>query len=454
MWTPFKDKKTNRLKVTRITLLVFMVLLLVFSGVYKVTRSVNQVLVKIEHVFEPEPENAIEKASSEVVSKPIPPKPEDTAPESKPLPEKAVEKVAEVKPEPKPEPKTEPPEAKVAQTPVEPEKRQPSKAVEPEPAAAPLKTLELETAASETPAPPANDKPEQKPSSPDKSEPEKAAERLAARTLAARLPQDRTPKEQSVDKKPVQLMTEADIQMLRQGGPASEKIEQTPEKGVRIVTGKMQDMMDRSKSEKPGAKGEVTLPSRDYFEVFRQWQASGEKLDKDKSLVALRIENLEQVYDLFQMKVVAVKEGKPHTDLVDRTRIAENSLSDFSSTCFLVSSPWEKWGDSLKESGFNKDDKIQIRYYTYNIVRNAIYARAMQAFEWSVKQNNLPQDIKPGDADVLGEVHALKRKGGGSFGVFVPRRVDFAGHGSVKIDPLVCFAGQKDIEALSNAGLL
>ncbi len=115
--------------------------------------------------------------------------------------------------------------------------------------------------------------------------------------------------------------------------------------------------------------------------------------------------------------------------------MAASALSEFSTTCFVVSDPWEKWGDALKASGYHKNDDIQVRYYTYDFVRNAIYARAMKAFEWSLKQKNLPDDTDPGTADVLGVVYAVKKDSGGAFGIFVPTRVDFVSHGSVIVDP-------------------
>jgi len=207
----------------------------------------------------------------------------------------------------------------------------------------------------------------------------------------------------------------------------------------------------QTKQEKPKT---LKLSSEEYFEVYKQWQDQGKTLDREKALVNLRILNLENVYDLFQMKVVVIKNGKPHTDLGDNSRIANASLSEFSSTCFVVSNPWKKWGDALKDAGFSKNDNIEVRYYTYEFVRNSIYARGQKAFEWSAASLNLPGDSVPSKADVLGRVYAVNKIGGGAFGVFVPLQVDFQSHASVEINPLVCFKEQKDIQALNTAGLL
>ena len=234
-----------------------------------------------------------------------------------------------------------------------------------------------------------------------------------------------------------------------------EKLVQKPKvKNIRVFTSEMQKLIDDKTVEDKTEKEGLNLSSKKYFEVYKQWQAQGVSLDKGKKLVALRIQNLEKVYELFQMKAVVLKENTPHTDIGDGSRIAVPSLSEFSSTCFVVSDPWKKWGQILEDTGFSRADDIQVRYYTYEFVRNAIYARAMKAFEWSLKKKNLPLTTDPAQADVLGIVYSVNKDGGGAFGVFVPKRVDFKSKGSVIIDPQVCFAGQKDIEELNRAGLL
>lgn len=201
-------------------------------------------------------------------------------------------------------------------------------------------------------------------------------------------------------------------------------------------------------------QAQLALDPDKYFEMYQQWQAQGENSNKKSTRIGLKIHDLKNLYDLFQMKAVVVKEGVPHTDLENFSRVAAAALTEFSTTCFIVSDPWEKWGSALKDSGFSPADDIEIRYYTYEFVRNAIYARAVKAFECGLEVLNLPEDTDPSTADVSGKVYALNKKGGGSFGVFVPQRVDFQAKGSVQIDPLACFKGHKDIEALSQAGIL
>jgi hypothetical protein len=375
--------ENGRLKITRITFFVFLLLLISFSIVYKMGKSADKVFVSIEHVFEP------------LQSDPTPEPEPDVEPVTK----------SKEKPEPAPDPK-----------PVEKAMPEPDvKPVEPPESIAISKPLK-----------------EIKPL--DKAVHEAGHE----------------VKNQMVDPTPSELKT-LDEKVLDE----KEKIVQKPQaKNIRLFTGEMQKLIDdKIMVDEPEKEG-LNLSSKKYFEVYKQWQDQGVSLDKGKKLVALRIQNLEKVYELFQMKAVVLKENTPHTDIGDGSRIAVPSLSEFSSTCFVVSDPWKKWGRTLEDKGFSRSDDIEVRYYTYDFVRNAIYARAMKAFEWSLKKKNMPLTTDPAQADVLGIVYSVNKDGGGAFGVFVPKRVDFKSQDSVIIDPLVCFAGQKDIVELNRAGLL
>ena len=377
--------QNGRLKITRITLFVFCLLLISFSIVYKMGKSADKVFVSIEHVFEP------------LKSDP-PPEPESVT--------KSVEKLV------------------------------------PEPVAKPA----------ETPAPVPVVKPVEK----SVEEPEAVA---ITKPLAKIIPLAKVEhaaevevKKQTFDQKPTE--PEGLDKMVSLSTENKEPVQKPAEKNIRVFTRELQKLMDDEKmKDKPNKEG-LNLSSKKYFELYKEWQTQGVSLDKGKKLVALRIQNLENVYELFQMKVVVLKDNIPHTDIGDGSRIAAPSLSEFSSTCFVVSDPWEKWGPILEDTGFTRADDIQVRYYTYEFVRDAIYARAMKAFEWSLKEKNLPLTTDPTQADVLGIVYSVNRDGGGAFGVFVPQRVDFKSQDSVIIDPRVCFAGQKDIEELNRAGLL
>jgi len=393
MKTLFKHGN-GRLKTSRIAFLVFVTLLVCLSFAYKMGKTADKVFVKIEHVFEAEKKEDKQKEPVADINKII----EKAIPDKKP--EIKQEKTSDAEPEQKP-------------VSIKSEKLAETKVAKPV-----VKPI-----------------PEIKPKAIKKNLPvKKAKPEITSQTVANRMPGE------------IKVVEKA--QKKKTKSAEKDQLRFTLAQDLKLNTD------NKSLRAENANKETLKLSSKEYFEVYKQWKEQGKAMDKGKTLVGLRIHNLEHVYDLFQMKAVVIKEGVPHTDLEDESRVANAALSEFSSTCFIVSNPWEKWGSALKESGFSQRDDIEIRYYTYEFVRDSIYARALKAFEWSVAKQNLPEDTDPSTADVLGIVHAVNKTGGGSFGVFVPKRVDFDSGVFVDIDPLACFKGQKDIEALSRVGLL
>ncbi len=196
----------------------------------------------------------------------------------------------------------------------------------------------------------------------------------------------------------------------------------------------------------------ITVDAQDYMTLFHGWRNSGNP-EKGKSKIPLRVENLRAAYGLFQMKPVAVVRNKIFIDLTDGTTVPEQTLEDYSSTVFRVNAPWAKWEETLSAAGIRRTDDIEVRYYMYDFVRNAIFTRANAAFNWLKEQGLIGQDSTPEGVDVFGRAYVIKQQGGGCFGVFVPVSVDTEEGRSVAIDP-ACFAGQTDIETLRTAGLL
>ena len=199
-------------------------------------------------------------------------------------------------------------------------------------------------------------------------------------------------------------------------------------------------------------KNEVTVDQKQYKTLFHSWRVAG-KQGKGKEKTPLRVENLRNTYDLFQMKPVAVIRGKAFFDLSDGTRVAEKSLEEYSTTVFLVDRPWEKWGKALSAAGIRRGDSFEVRYYMYDFIKNAIYARVNQAFSWCSNKGRIPGDLPAGAVDVLGRAYVINRQGGGRFGVFVPVSLDTRNGRTVVVDP-ACFSGQPDVETLREAGVL
>ena len=197
----------------------------------------------------------------------------------------------------------------------------------------------------------------------------------------------------------------------------------------------------------------VTVDRKDYRCLMGEWQKSG-KQKKLSLVLPLQVRNLRNSYELFQMKPVAVLRNGTCIDLADRTRIQPKSLEGYSSTVFLVDRPWDKWRATLEAVGVKPSDNFEVRYYMYDFVRDAIYARAGRAFDWCRETGALDKETAPGKVDVQGIACIIRQEGGGRFGVFVPVTVKTEKGGSIKVDLAACFAGERDVEVLRTAGLL
>ena len=195
----------------------------------------------------------------------------------------------------------------------------------------------------------------------------------------------------------------------------------------------------------------IVVESSEYMSLLKGWQSAGKQFDGDTK-IPLSVENLENVYELFQMKPVALA-GEKFIDLNDGTVIQEDVLQPYSSTVFKVDRPWEKWGRGLKKAGIKENRKVEVRYYMYGFIRNAIYSRVNMCVECMKSKGLIPAGTGPDAIDVLGRAYAVKRTGGGSFGVFVPMTIFTKSGQTVAVDS-DCFNGQPDIEALKAAGLL
>ena len=141
------------------------------------------------------------------------------------------------------------------------------------------------------------------------------------------------------------------------------------------------DSLDRS----------ITVSSDQYFTLFKNWRKVGESR-KENGKILLRVENLRKAFSLFQMKAVAVVGNRRFFDLSDGSRLPEASLDDFSTTVFRVQQPWQKWGDALTAAGIRQSETIEIRYYMYDFIKNAIYERAEQAFAFCRQKGLIDMD--------------------------------------------------------------
>jgi hypothetical protein len=452
------------LKTFRISLVVFLMVLVGLGVIREAARSKDTLLVQVSHVFEPEAvQNAPDIEQNEPRAEQKVPAPEFRERVKKPVPEKpehVVKKESVEKPDPvgkvEKQEAIEKQEFEEKQASAEETKTQPPEKTESAMAAVAEKPDDMaqqtdlaaalvNLASLEPPADADTDDPD--PGNPVESVEEAVQPVVQPEQIA----QQAQPGKKAQPEKMEKISLAQDMEKwLRKNRSDSGRDPESP-------AGKREPADLRVSL--PGAEGAeparnaIELASEEYAALYQQWRRSGDHLESDSQGIALRIMDLETVYDLFQMKVVAFRGQTPYMDLADNTRVAPQSLDGYSGTCFVVSRPWEKWGDALSRAGFRKNEAVEVRYYTYQFVRNAIFARAAMAVAWSAAAGP-GTDADLSSADVLGRVYGVNRSGGGAFGVFVPVRVDFASGPSVAVDPLACFPNEPDILALNRAGLL
>lgn len=197
---------------------------------------------------------------------------------------------------------------------------------------------------------------------------------------------------------------------------------------------------------------ELSVDGEKYLQLLDGWRNSGVNTDVPDR-VALQVTDLRDSYALFQMKPVAVLDDGQIIDLSDGSRLPAEILESYSATVFFVDRPWDKWGKALQAAGLNRNQGVKVRYYMYEFIRRAIYARCQQALSWCCKQGLLDSNVTPDQIEVLGRTFAIRRQGGGQFGVFVPVQLTAPGVRQLAIDP-AAFADQPDIAAVRRAGLL
>jgi len=470
--------KDGRLKTGRVAILVFAGLLMALGMLFKINSSVDPVLLAVKHVFEPA--------------------------EVQPIREKPAVKKAIARVEPAKDKEAEQKSAQVPDETLTEKKKKVDLEKDPTPVEAARTGEKLATA-----EPPAKDtaKVEPETKSPDLEKPNAGQEVEKALAEAAKTPpsdvrkQDKerpVQKEESAWEKVGQILAKQskvppETEMAIPGKPETdgrivfdhvglakiaressvEEPEEQKSKTINLseklnhLTAAPEQPKDKGRSETsktPGSlrktnfldanpdKREVTVDQKQYKALFHSWRVAG-KERKGKEKTPLRVENLRNTYDLFQMKPVAVIRGNAFLDLSDGTRVAEKSLEEYSTTVFLVDRPWDKWGKALASAGIRRGDRFEVRYYMYDFIKDAIYARVNQAFSWCSETGLIPGDLPAGAVDVLGRAYVINRQGGGRFGVFVPVSLDTKDGRTVAVDP-VCFRGQADVETLREAGVL
>ena len=403
--------KDGRLKTGRLAILVFIGLLICSGLLFKAKKPVDQVLVKVSHVFDAEQqiEEPAKEPEKNIKPDEVKPEPQDTIKASLPKPEKKkklnkVKKASSLADNKKDNSQEE--STVISKNPISGKS---------------LAGLKKETEASSAAA--------------DNKE----------RVEFPKIPLAAAPKQEK--KEPVRLDVSKKLAAYSKIDPSKTK----QKKPIQIHSG-FADKLASQKNSKPNTN-EIELEHAEYMDLMHSWNTSGKTPDETTNTIPLRVENLKSTYDLLQMKPVAVVNGSKYIDLTDGSRLSPEGLKNYCSTAFQVNDPWGKWGTELTRSGINKRERLEVRYYMYGFIRNAIYNRVQQAFNWSKQNGLIDPSTSESDVDVLGRTFIINRQGGGRFGVFVPLEINTATGQRVAVDP-TSFNDQPDVQALMVAGVL
>jgi len=461
-------KKDGRLKTGRVAIVVFAGILVTLGMLFKINSSVDHALLSVKHVFKAQEVQPIKEKSAvkQAIARVESAKGKKVEQKKVQLPDKTrAEEKKKIDLEKDPAP-VETARTDEKTTAAEPPARDAAK-VEPEPKSPRRENLNPEqemekNLAQAAKIPPADVRKhdEEGPVQGEESAWEKVGQILAKQSKVpsetdARIVFDkdglakiaRKSSDGEPEKRKSKTINLSEKLNSLTAAPKQPKEKEQPETSKPLGSPRKTDFLDAD----PRKNG-VTVDQKQYKALFHSWRVAG-KEGKGKEKTPLRVENLRKTYDLFQMKPVAVIRGNAFFDLSDGTRVAEKSLKEYSTTVFLVDRPWDKWGKALAAAGIRRGDRFEVRYYMYDFIRDAIYARVNQAFSWCSNTGLIPGDLPADAVDVLGRAYVINRQGGGRFGVFVPVSLDTKDGRTVAVAP-ACFRNQPDVETLREAGVL
>ena len=212
-----------------------------------------------------------------------------------------------------------------------------------------------------------------------------------------------------------------------------------------------------------GTKRMATLKitDKEYSKCYRERFNEGTK--KPAEFYSWRVSNimgkmLKNCYELFDMKAVAVVDGKKFYDLGDGTQLTEDYLeSRYSSTVIVCEDPASDFGEKADSFGIPSND-FSVRYYMFHNTRNYFYGRVEEAVSCLISQGRLNEDDKlKENIEVVGTVFNMEKKNG-AFGVFVPSAVFFHDPASgtdseIKV-PASCLDNYGDVKLLKAANMM
>jgi len=196
------------------------------------------------------------------------------------------------------------------------------------------------------------------------------------------------------------------------------------------------------------SKNPIVLDKDVYQELLRNWVNLG-KNEEGKGGICVSIRNLRRTYLFFGMKPVLIMgDNEKMYDLTDCSLIFKEELKGYSDIVFECSKPWKDWAESLRKIGVNKKARFKIYYYMFPHIKNSIFSRARQAFEYAKQKGLLDKETKPSQIEVQGDTLVIKKKGGGEFGIFIPKLILTANKKSIPVS-LDWFCHEKEFRILS-----
>ena len=394
----------GRLRIGLLSLLAFGLILALAEVAFEVKKATDVEVVKVRHVFE---ESDAQEPPQEPPQEVVPPEP-TPEPESEP-------EVAQKTVEPEEEP--DPPAVVAAQL-----EMAPPKAVEPQEVVAPVDV---------SPAP------QTEPAPPKANEMEPLLALLGEKKVAK--PEDSGRRDFEISDALRQLANSpAETAVVPQSQAVEESSAQKPPRqtsleGV-VVT-----------------ESGVELETEEYNEMFKSWRNAG-NVEHGQKQLSFRVQNLRKNYQLLQMKPVVVRTGR-YFDLLSGAPLPERVLQEYSSLQLVVEKPWQEWQPELKQLGLRTSDDFNVRYLLYGSIDRAMQARVNRAFECVAGRGLVPPSTAPAEVEIIGKVFQISRTGGGRFGVFVPRTLNFEGGEPIPV-PGQCFAASLDVQLLMSAGVL
>ena len=193
----------------------------------------------------------------------------------------------------------------------------------------------------------------------------------------------------------------------------------------------------------------ITVSKNLYQKIHHNWMSSMHK--GNQKMVSLNVENLSNVYPLFQMKPVVVV-GEKFIDLTEGFEIDENSLDEYSDIVFNSGDPYTDWGRRLSALGIKPSDNLLIRYYMYPFIKRMFNSNAIKAYQCCINKGQLEPSTKILDIEIYGKTYIINRDGTGRIGIFLPVSIHL--HGKIiKVNPH-CFDDQIEFQTLMDSGCL